>query len=30
MMEACPEQFLGIMGLNSVDELQVNKSTLRT
>ena len=30
MMEACPEQFVGIMGLNSVDELQANKSTLRT
>lgn len=30
MMEACPEQFLGIMGLKSVDELQANKSTLRT
>lgn len=30
MIEACPEQFLGIMGLNSVDELQANKSTLRT
>lgn len=30
MIETCPEQFLGIMGLNSVEELQANKSTLRT
>lgn len=30
MIETCPEQFLGIMGLNSVAELQANKSTLRT
>lgn len=30
MLKTCPEQFLGVMGLNSVEELQANKSTLRT
>lgn len=29
MMKNCPEQFLGVMGLTSVEALQANKSTLR-
>ena len=29
MMKNCPEQFLGVMGLTSVEALRANKSTLR-
>lgn len=29
MIKHCPEQFIGILGLNSVEELQANLSTLR-
>lgn len=28
LLQHCPEQFIGMMGLNSVEELQANRSTL--